>query len=150
VLAIGINTYVDRGWQPPGSFQVLAFPPLNLAVNDARALAAALKQAGAGQYADVQVTEALDTDASLTKLQQIIERVASEIHPRDTFVLFAAPTMAVFIIPQDYDGGPNPSALQERAIGQDRLQDWVANLIKERVGCARWRLHPLTHRRASI
>jgi WD40 repeat protein/uncharacterized caspase-like protein len=135
VLAIGINSYVDQGWLPPHSTEVVAFPPLSLAVNDAKALAAAFKQAGAGQYAEVKVTEALDSDASLTKLQEIIERVASEIHPRDTFVLFAAAhgtshNGRFYLIPQDYDGGPNPSSLQERAIGQDRLQNWVANLIK--------------------
>src|SRR5262249_57890912 len=35
-----------------------------------------------------------------------------------------------YLIPQDYDGGTNAASLQERAIGQDRLQDWVANRIK--------------------
>ena len=34
------------------------------------------------------------------------------------------------MIPQDYQGGPNPKALKTRAIGQDRLQDWIANRIK--------------------
>jgi hypothetical protein len=131
VLAIGINAYVDRGWNPPGSYDILKFPPLNLAVSNAKALAAALKQAGAGQYAEVKITEALDADASLAHLQQIIERMASEIHPRDTFVLFAAAHGTshqgrFYLIPQDYDGGTNPASLQERAIGQDRLQDWVA------------------------
>src|SRR5262249_47863687 len=42
VLAIGINAYVDQGWIPPGSGELLAFPPLSLAVNDARSFAAAL------------------------------------------------------------------------------------------------------------
>jgi Caspase domain len=135
VLAIGINAYVDRGWNPPGSYDILKFPPLNLAVSNAKALAAALKQAGAGQYAEVKITEALDADASLAHLQQIIERMASEIHPRDTFVLFAAAHGTshqgrFYLIPQDYDGGTNPASLQERPIGQDQLQDWVANKIK--------------------
>jgi hypothetical protein len=69
---------------------ILAFPPLNFAVRAAKALAAALKQAGLGQYADVKVTAALDIDATAADLQQIIERMVSEIHPRDSFVLFAA------------------------------------------------------------
>jgi hypothetical protein len=51
---------------------------------------AALKRAGARQYGEVKITEALDADANLAHLQQIIERMASEINPRDTFVLFAA------------------------------------------------------------
>jgi len=135
VLAIGINAYVDRGWSPPGSGEVQAFAPLNLAVRDARTLASALKRAGAGQYAEVKVTEVLDADATVAGLQASIERMASEISPRDTFVLFAAghgisDDGRFFLIPQDYDGGTNPAALRERAVGQDRLQDWVANRIK--------------------
>jgi uncharacterized caspase-like protein len=68
-------------------------------------------------------------------LERIIGRMATEIHPRDTFVLFAAAhgtsvNGRFYLIPQDYDGGTNPTALQERAIGQDRLQDWVASRIK--------------------
>lgn len=34
------------------------------------------------------------------------------------------------LIPQDYDGGPNPTSLAQRAIDQNRLQDWLANRIK--------------------
>jgi WD40 repeat protein len=135
VLAIGINAYVDAGWRPPGAAEIMAFPPLSLADNDAKSRAAALKQAGRGQYAEVKVTQALDTDATAAGLQQIIERMASEIDPRDTFILFAAAHGTshdgrFYLIPQDYDGGADPAALQARAIGQDRLQDWVANRIK--------------------
>ena len=35
-----------------------------------------------------------------------------------------------YLIPQDYQGGSDPQALKSRAIGQDHLQDWIANLIK--------------------
>jgi uncharacterized caspase-like protein len=35
-----------------------------------------------------------------------------------------------YLIPQDFQGGNNPEALASRAIGQDHLQDWVANRIK--------------------
>jgi uncharacterized caspase-like protein len=112
-----------------------AFPPLNLAVSDAVAFSTAMKTAGARQYAEVTVTEAMDKDATVPGLEERIARMAAEIHPRDTFVLFAAAhgtsvNGRFFLIPQDYDGGTNPVALQERAIGQDRLQDWVANRIK--------------------
>lgn len=135
VLAIGINDYVDRGWTPPGADKATAFPPLNLAVSDAVAFSAALKTAGAGQYAEVTVTEAMDKDATVAGLEERITRMAAGIHPRDTFVLFAAAhgtsvNGRFFLIPQDYDGGTNPVALQERAIGQDRLQEWVVNRIK--------------------
>jgi hypothetical protein len=135
VLAIGINAYIDRGWRSPGSADTLAFPRLSLDVNDAKAFAAAMKQAGAGQYAEVQATEALDTNATAARLEQIVDRVAASIHRRDTFVLFAAAhgtskNGRFYLIPQDYDGGTNPTALRERAISQDRLQEWVANRIK--------------------
>jgi hypothetical protein len=35
-----------------------------------------------------------------------------------------------YLIPQDYQGGINPEALATRAVGQDQLQDWLANRIK--------------------
>jgi hypothetical protein len=135
VLAIGINAYLDKGWMPPGSYRAVAFPPLKLAVSDARGLAEALKRAGVEQYVEVKVTEALDSNATRTDLLQIIDRLSSEISARDTFVLFAAAhgtshNSRFYLIPQDYDGGTNPDALEQRAIGQDLLQDWVANRIK--------------------
>ena len=161
VLAIGINAYVDQGWKPAGSDEVLAFPPLKLAVSDAKSLATAFKRAGSGQYAEVKVTEALDTDATATGLQHIIERMASEIDPRDTFVLFAAAHGSshngrFYLIPQDYDGGTNPVSLQETghwpgpAAGlgcqsdQGKEDDPAARYL--RVGCARRWLHALAHR----
>jgi WD40 repeat protein len=133
VLAIGINAYIDRGWTPPGADGAIKFAPLKLAVNDAKAFAAALRKAGVGQYADVKVTEALDAGASLRALDQAIDRIAAEVRPRDTFVLFAAAHGTseaghFYLIPQDYQGGPD--ALTRGAVGQERLQDWIANRIK--------------------
>ena len=59
------------------------------------------------------------------------------MHPRDTFILFAAAhgkseAGRYYLIPQDYDGGPDPEALAKRAIDQSMLQDWLANRIKAR------------------
>ena len=34
------------------------------------------------------------------------------------------------MIPQDYQGGPDPVAIKTLGIGQDRIQDWIANRIK--------------------
>jgi hypothetical protein len=48
ILAIGVNAYVDQGWTPPGSSKKLSFPPLNLAVADAKTFAAEMQKAGAG------------------------------------------------------------------------------------------------------
>jgi len=82
-------------------------------------------------YSDVIVTPALDTDATAAGLEKIIDRLAGEIQPRDTFILFAAAHGAsengrFYLIPQDFQSGPD--ALAQRAIGQDRLQDWLARI----------------------
>jgi hypothetical protein len=37
-----------------------------------------------------------------------------------------------YLIPQDYQGGNDPDALANGAIGQEHLQDWVGNRIKAR------------------
>jgi uncharacterized caspase-like protein len=68
-------------------------------------------------------------------LDEAVNEIASEISPRDTFVLYAAAHGYslggnYYMIAQDYQGGPNPEALKTRTIGQDRIQDWIANRIK--------------------
>jgi len=137
ILAIGINKYVDRGGQLPGSDESTYFPPLSLAVADATAFSDEMKKAGAGVYRKVRVITVLDERATLAGLDRIVQKVAAEIDPRDTFVLFAAAhgystqeDGRFYLIPQDYQGGSDPTALASRAIGQDRLQDWIANRIR--------------------
>ena len=113
----------------------LIFPPLDLAVADAKAFAAEMQKAGAGLYSEVRVKTALDTEATAAGLDRIVQGFPAGIAPRDTFVLFAAAhgyskSGRFYLIPQDYQGGTDPEALKSRAIGQDRLQDWIANRIK--------------------
>lgn len=137
ILAIGINDYTDKGWTPPGSLDTLRFPPLLLAANDAKSFVAKMQQAGSGLYGDVRVALALDSQAAKSKLHELVEDLARKVHPRDTFVLFAAAhgystDGRFYLIPQDFQGGPDPQALASRAIGQDHLQDWVSNHIKAR------------------
>ena len=79
ILAIGINDYQDMGWAPPGSGRILAFPPLTASVPDAKAFTAEMEKAGAGQYAEVRVTQALDADATAAKLDETL----SEDRPRN-------------------------------------------------------------------
>ena len=134
ILAIGINAYVDKGWTPPGAAP-LAFAPLTLAVKDAQAFAASMQKAVAGLYGEVRVTLALDEQATHANLEKLIGKISAQIHPRDSFILFAAGHGTseygrFYFIPQDYQGGPGHRA--QRAIGQDRLQDWLANRIKAR------------------
>jgi WD40 repeat protein len=135
ILAIGINAYVDEGWTPPGSSQKVAFPPLNLAVPDAKAFGAAMQQAGDGLYGEVSVTAAFNADARADNLDRLVDLISTQVAPRDTFVLYAAAHGITkdgrfYLIPQDFQGGDNPEALAKRAIGQDHLQDWVANRIR--------------------
>src|SRR5262249_46289992 len=68
---------------------------------------------------------------------KIVDAIAAKTHPRDTFILFAAAhgystktNGRFYLIPQDHQGGINPKMLATRAIGQDQLQDWLANRIR--------------------
>jgi hypothetical protein len=126
ILSIGINAYVDK-----------AFGPLGLAVKDATAFGDSMKNAAAGLYAEVHVTLALNEDATRDNLHKLVDKVATQMDPRDTFILFAAghgysANGRFYLIPQDYQGGIKPEALAARAIGQDHLQDWLANRIRAR------------------
>jgi len=131
--AIGINDYHDPGYRDPHSNQVILAPPLKLAVNDAKAFGAAIAAAGESYYQAVDVTYALNKDATSAPLDQLVTEVAHRVAPRDTFILYAAAhgrsqNGRFFLIPQDFRNGSN--ALAERAIGQEQLQDWIANRIK--------------------
>jgi len=137
ILAIGINKYADRPSWHRGR-PVRPWKPLAAAVNDARAFAAAMTAAAGTLYEnDVRIRLVLDEEATRERLDGIVESMAEDIHPRDTFILFAAAhgyTIGgrFYLIPQDFQGGTNPEAVAAHAIGQDRLQDWLANRIKAR------------------
>jgi WD domain, G-beta repeat len=90
VLSIGISDYIDQGGSEPGTGKILAFPPLAASVPDAKAFSAEMEKAGAALYSEVRVTKALDADATIAKLDETFKKLASEISPRDTFVLYAA------------------------------------------------------------
>jgi uncharacterized caspase-like protein len=94
-----------------------------------------MRRAGAGLYEKVQLTTVLDQEATRANLGKVIDKLAADIHPRDTFILFVAAhgkseAGRFYLIPQDYDGGADPAALAGRAIDQATLQDWLANRIK--------------------
>jgi hypothetical protein len=136
ILAIGINAYEDRGWTPPGSDNPRSFGPLGLAVKDATVFADRMRKAGAGLYDEVRVNLALNRDATRDNLHKLVDKIAADVHPRDSFILFAAAhgdaeKGRFYLIPQDYQSGP-PGTLAKRAIGQDDLQDWLANRIRAR------------------
>jgi len=102
-------------------------------VKDAEAFAASMKKAAVGLYGEIHVTLALDTQATRANLEKLISKISAEVHTRDSFILFAAghgtsENGRFYFIPQDFQGGPGH--LAQRAIGQDRLQDWLGNRIK--------------------
>ena len=135
ILAIGVNAYEDRGSPREGRAESGYFPPLNLAVGDATAFAADLKKAGAGLYGAVHVRTVLDREATRDNLDRIVRKMGAEISPRDTFIFYAAAhgyslDGNYYMIPQDYQGGPDPEALKAHAVGQDRIQDWIASRIR--------------------
>jgi WD40 repeat protein len=137
ILAIGINKYVDTGWKVPGTDEEEYFSQLTYAVADATAFAEEMKKAGEGLYGKVTVRTALDEQATRANLDGIVQELSGEIKPRDTFVFFAAghgysirQSGRFFLIPQDHQGGTNPKALTSQAIGQELLQEWIANRIK--------------------
>ncbi len=135
LLAIGINDYTDQGWLPPGKPDRVGYTPLKLAVKDVTALADDFRSAGTGVCQEVCVTEVLDADATRDNLERIVDKLATEVHPRDTFVLYVAAHGAsengrFYIVPRDFQSGAG--ALARSAIGQERLQDWFANRLRAR------------------
>lgn len=132
VLAIGIDDYDDPGHTAPDG-RTLAFGKLNLAVKDATTLADVLSRSAGELYRDVSVRLLRDGEATAEGIDRAITEMAGQIHPRDTFILFAAAHGTsqqgrFYMIPHGYRGGPDSLALT--AIGQDRIQDWVANRIR--------------------
>jgi WD40 repeat protein len=137
ILAIGIDKYIDKGGKASDSSELLRFGSLTLAAKDAAAVARALAQGGARRYGKVHTALVLNEDATKAKLERTVKNLASTINARDTFILFAAGhgisnSGRFYMIPQDYSGGANPNALAAKAIGQDRIQDWLSNRIKAR------------------
>jgi WD40 repeat protein len=127
ILTIGIDTYVD------GEFA----PPLDFAEKDAETFAATMKRAAAGLYDEdkIHVTAILGPKATRANLERTVRRIADDIQPRDTFILFASGHATssqgrFYLIPQDYRSGS--ASLADGAIGQDQLQDWLANRIRAR------------------
>jgi WD40 repeat protein len=126
ILAIGIDKYVDEKFAPP----------LDFAEKDAKVFAESMKKAAAGLYDQVlPPTLVLGKDGTRANLERVMRRIAGNIHPRDTFILFASGHGTsshgrFYLIPQDYRSGS--ASLSDGAIGQDQLQNWLANRIRAR------------------
>jgi WD40 repeat protein len=122
VLALGVNAY------EMGALQ------LELAVADATSLTAAFGEAANkhGLYSDVIITPVLDKDVRVANLENVFTDLAKRIRPRDVFVFFAAGHGATrdgryYYLPQDFRYDTEAS-IAERAIGQDKWQEWFARI----------------------
>jgi WD40 repeat protein len=132
ILAIGINSYVDEGWLERGRIRP-GFRRLTLAVKDAETFATEIKRATSTIYDVLPPKLLLDKDATRENIEREMVSIGENIGARDTFILFVAAHGIseggrFYLIPQDYQGAPG--ALQARAIGQDQLQNWLANRIR--------------------
>lgn len=120
VLAIGVNDYWDSRLR------------LNHAVGDAKAVAAALRNAGKGLYESVSVTSLLDREANLAGLEAAFEKLGNEVRPRDVFLFFLAGHGKTvdgryYFIPQDFRYSGEES-IAEKGIGQDKWQRWFSRI----------------------
>jgi len=122
VLALGINEY------EVGKLK------LKLATADATAISSALSQAGGDKslFEEVLITRVLDGDVTAANLDKVFADLTTRIRPRDVFVFFAAGhgvtrDARYYFIPQDFRYDTDAS-IKERAIGQDKWQEWFARI----------------------
>ncbi len=126
-LILGINDYSGTG-----------LSSLKFAQADAKAFGEALRATGKEDYASVEITYLLDKDANAAGLAKAFDAIAAKAHQRDTFLFFAAAhgkaeNGVFYLMPQDFRFGAN-SSVAERGIGQQQLQDWIANKVKAKRG----------------
>ena len=124
VLAAGVNDYFDSR---------LA---LNYAVPDARALGAALKQAGRGLFESVNVTYLLDEEVSSRGMAAAFARLGEAVRPHDVFVFFLAGHGKThdgryYFLPRDFRY-QDSETLREAAISQEQLQGWASQVLAQK------------------
>jgi WD40 repeat protein len=120
VLAVGVNDYWDSRLR-------LAF-----AVPDAQALGDAMRKAGQNLYERVEVTLALDAQATAPALEATFNDLAQKVRPQDAFVFFLSGHGKTvdgrfYFIPQDFHYAGEDSIVA-KGIGQDQLQKWFAQI----------------------
>jgi WD40 repeat protein len=127
VLAIGIDQYTDT-----------KFPKLSFARSDAEAFSRLMERVGRDEkyYTGTPNVLALpEAQATRHGIERAIDEMAKAMHPRDTFILFAAAhgtsqNGRFYLIPHGFRSGPD--ALEQTAVGQTQLQEWFANKVKAR------------------
>jgi WD40 repeat protein len=120
VLAVGVNDYYDSRLH------------LAYAVPDATALADGFKKAGAGLYADVEVKTVLDSDVTLSNLDNTFAELSKKVQPRDVFVFFLAghgktKNGRYYFLPRDFRY-EDENSIEKAGMGQDKFQAWFAEI----------------------
>jgi WD40 repeat protein len=123
-LVVGVDSYNDQ-----------RFTLLKYARSDAVAVAQALARIGSDRTlygANPKIILLPETQATRAGIEAAIKEISKGMHARDTFVLFLAghgtsSEGRFYMIPFGFQSDPN--ALVSAAIGQDQLQEWLANRI---------------------
>jgi WD40 repeat protein len=120
VLTVGVNDYWDSRLH------------LGFAAPDAKALGDALRKAGENLYERVDVTEALDAEATAAGLDRRFSELSQKVRPQDVFVFFLSGHGKTvdgrfYFIPQDFRYTGEDS-IRTKGIGQDQLQQWLARI----------------------
>ncbi|WP_247325073.1 caspase family protein, partial [Bradyrhizobium sp. 21] len=105
---------------------------LAYAVPDALALAEGFRQAGAGLYADVQVTNVLDSDVNVANLDKVFSELGAKVQPRDVFLFFLAghgktKNGRYYFLPRDFRY-EDETSIEKSGIDQGKFQAWFAKI----------------------
>ncbi len=124
IMAIGVNDYWDSQLR------------LNYAVPDARAVAAAFRQAGPGLYEEVHVHTLYNEQVTVDGLERAFAELSGKVNPQDVFVFFIAGHGKTvdgryYFLPQDFHYR-NAESIVADGIGQDLWQAWFARIQARR------------------
>lgn len=125
VLTIGVDNYIKTDWR------------LGNAVNDASAIAQALKAVGSSIFSDrIDIIPVYDAAASATGIDAAFKKLKAAMKPGDVFILFlsghgrsiagSGPGTGWFFLPQDLNLGPQ--TVEKNGIGQDKWTQWLSSL----------------------
>jgi hypothetical protein len=116
VMAVGVDRYRNPALT------------LRFAAADARSVSEALREGAAGLFAATEVTLLTDEAASRAGILAALERLAREVGPQDTFLLYLAghgvktePDERFLFLPQDVADASSWDALRRQGLSDDAL-----------------------------
>jgi hypothetical protein len=123
ILAIGVDDYKNKELR------------LNFAGADARRFAEEFAEAARPLYRDVVPTVLLDADATREGVIEALERLAREVGPNDTFLMYLAghgvraePDDRFLFLPQDVEDASSWEALRKVAVTDETLVSLVSRI----------------------